>query len=104
MAGRFYLASSTSGATVPAVVLLVGLHEPEPLVDTARDLGKDIGSVGVAQLIELLNPLPTHAAEGRESSGECLHMLLAAADLHRVLAERRAFGGAPSRAFRHSSK
>jgi hypothetical protein len=36
-------------------ILLMGFHEPEPLVDAARDLGQNVGAIGIAQLVHLFD-------------------------------------------------
>jgi len=60
-------ALSTSLSPHPSVLaLLVRLHEPQPLVHSARDLGHDVGAIGILELGHLLDADPDGPAESRQ--------------------------------------
>src|SRR5205823_13706780 len=47
----------------------VGLDESQPLFHAARDLGADVGRVGVPQLVRLVDSLADAFAEARQRVG-----------------------------------
>src|SRR5438132_1418851 len=77
-------AGRRQGAGPPPVSLLrsspalqVRLHEPQPLVDPARDLREEVGRIQVTQVIRLLDGLPRRLAERRQRRGQGLDMAAA---------------------------
>ena len=60
---------------------------PEGLVHTARDLGEQVGCVGVVQGCRIIDGFSCAAAESRERILHCPHVSPPVADLERIFAE-----------------
>src|SRR6266699_5511675 len=69
--------------------LLVGFHEPEPLVHAAGNLGEDVSAVRVLELVHLLDAEPCRAAEHSERVGQRGHVLRAGRQAEGIIDEGR---------------
>src|SRR4051812_12014031 len=87
-----------------ALGLQVRLDEPEPLVNAARDLRKQVGRVQVAQLVGRLDGLSRRLTEGRQRRGQRLDVTAAVRRLRRVFWQRAAFRHHPGRALGHAAE
>jgi hypothetical protein len=60
-----------------SLALLMRFHEPQPLVDAARDFGQDILGDGVLEIVHLLDAEPDGACERGERRLKRIHVLIA---------------------------
>ncbi len=82
-----------------SALLDVGLHHPEPPVDTARDLGEDAGRDGVSVFVRLTDGFPDTPAEQGEAFGQRGDPVADRPDSHWLFEEGRLRRHGPGRLF-----
>src|SRR5439155_786635 len=84
--------------------LRVSLDEPQPLVDTPRDLRADVGRVRVPQFVRLADGLADALPETRQCIGQRPDVLLAARDVDGVLRQLGSLGHNRTGPFRDAER
>jgi hypothetical protein len=82
----------------------VSLDEPQPLVRPARDLGEDVRSVGIAEIVALSDRRSHGLAERRQSVRQGLDVVARVGALGAVFSECRSPGDRAHRSVRDSTQ
>src|ERR1051325_8355349 len=86
------------------VCLLMRLHEPEPLVGAARDFGKQVGGVEIADFVGVVDGFARGLAECCQRRRKGLDMAATIDSAGRILAQRGSLRGHTGGAFRDAAE
>ena len=70
----------------------MSFDEPEPLIDSSRDFGKEVGSIRIIQVVRLGDGTPSLVTKGREGGDNTADVRCALGDGQRILIKLRADG------------